>query len=185
MTVATVVDAEVVRSADEWADVIWADLNRAVDGIVSAGRNLIKAKADLGPGGHGKWLPMLKHIGISERSAQELMSIGRNPAINARSCADLPTAARALYELSRLPAEDIEAGIDAGDITPHMTKGPAHRICLRWPGLSALLYRWMAAAWSAASSSAAATALASATEISVSPTPTARSRMLPLACCTP
>lgn len=114
-----VVDAELVRSADEWAEVIKADLGRAVEGIVAAGRNLIKAKADVR---HGEWLPMLKKIGISRQAAHQLMTLAENPAIaNDRNCGHLPTAARALYELSRLPAEEIEAGIKSGAITPDMT----------------------------------------------------------------
>ncbi|AER47794.1 hypothetical protein DEADP_51 [Mycobacterium phage DeadP] len=119
MSVETVVDAEVVRSADEWAAVIKADLGRAVEGIVAAGRNLIKAKADVR---HGEWLPMLKQIGIDDSTARRLMSIGGNEALGNRgNCHDLPSSLRALYELSRLPAEDIEAGIESGAITADMT----------------------------------------------------------------
>lgn len=65
---------------------------------------------------HGEWLPMLKEIGISKQAAHELMSIGRNNAIvNVRNCGLLPTAARALYELSRMAPSDIEDGIEAGE----------------------------------------------------------------------
>jgi hypothetical protein len=67
------------------------DLSRAVDGIVSAGRNLISAKADVR---HGEWLPMLKQIGIGESAARKLMAIGQNEAITNRSnLNDLPAAA--------------------------------------------------------------------------------------------
>lgn len=113
------IDAEIVRTVDEWVNVIKADLGRAVEGVVSAGRNLVAAKAEVR---HGEWLPMLKQIGISPRQAQELMSVGGNPAIsNASNCAHLPTAARALYELSRLEPDEIETGIANGHITPDMT----------------------------------------------------------------
>lgn len=119
MSLEAVVDAEVVRSAAEWAEVIKADLSSAVEGIVAAGQHLIAAKADVR---HGQWLPMLKQIGISHTAAKELMAIGGNPAIsNSRNCDHLPTAARALYELSRLPAEQIEEHIASGAITPDMT----------------------------------------------------------------
>ena len=47
------------------------------------------------------------------------MAIGRNTALtNASNCAYLPTAARALYELSRLAPEEVEHGIESGAITP-------------------------------------------------------------------
>lgn len=46
------------------------------------------------------------------------MAIGANPAItNGRNCDHFPNTIRALYELSRLPAEDIETAIEHGDIT--------------------------------------------------------------------
>ena len=122
MTVATreeVMDAEIVRTSSEWAEVIKGDLGRAVEGIVSAGRNLIAAKADVA---HGEWLPMLREIGIDRQTAHRLMGIGRNPAItNVGNYQHFPTALRALAELSRMDPDDIEHGIEAGAITPDMT----------------------------------------------------------------
>ena len=83
---------------------------------MSAGKNLIAAKAEVN---HKEWLPMLEDIGISRSWAAKLMEIARNPAIsNVAPGLHLPTSIKALYELSRLPAEDIENGIANGDITP-------------------------------------------------------------------
>ncbi|MGX9669954.1 hypothetical protein [Mycobacterium sp. HM-7] len=114
-----VIDAEVVRTADEWAEVIKADLSTAVQGIVAAGQHLARAKADVR---HGEWLPMLKQIGISQSAAKRLMSIAANPAISNRpTLGDLPSSIVALAELSRLPADEIEAGIADGSITSDMT----------------------------------------------------------------
>lgn len=114
-----VVDAELVRTADEWAEVIKADLNSAVQGIVAAGQHLARAKADVR---HGEWLPMLKQIGISQSAAKRLMSIAANPAISNRpTLGDLPSSIVALAELSRLPADEIESGIADGSITSDMT----------------------------------------------------------------
>lgn len=116
---APVVEATIVRTADEWVAVIKNDLSQAVDGIVAAGRNLVAAKADVR---HGEWLPMLKQIGISQPQASHLMQIGGNAALsNQCNSTSLPTAMRALYELSRLPAEEIDAAIADGAITPDMT----------------------------------------------------------------
>lgn len=119
MSVEAVVEAEVVRSADEWAEVIKADLSRAVEGVVTAGRNLIAAKADVR---HGEWLPMLRRVGISDGYARKLMNIADNPEIANRSNSnDLPKSIDALYQLSRLGPEQIESGIEDGAITPYMT----------------------------------------------------------------
>lgn len=112
-----VVEAEIVRTSSEWAEVIKGDLGKAVEGIVSAGRNLIAAKADVQ---HGEWLPMLREIGIAEAEARRLMAIARRFS-NRPSLDDLPRSVSALYELSRVDPDDIEAGIETGAITPDMT----------------------------------------------------------------
>lgn len=122
MTVATreeVVDAEIVPDWRERAQSIKGHLGRAVEGIVSAGRELVEAKAEVA---HGEWLPLLEETGIDQGTARRLMSIGRNPAISNRgNCHDFPAAIRALYELSRMDPDDIDHGIETGRITPDMT----------------------------------------------------------------
>ena len=133
MTDLDIIDAEVIRTGTEWADIIRADLGRAVEGIVSAGKHLIAAKADVQ---HGEWLPLLQEVGIDQSTARRLMSIGGNPAIaNRGSCHDFPAALRSLYELSRLAPEVIESGIEHGDIHPAMTikdaKGYAQEVADR------------------------------------------------------
>ena len=133
MTDLDIIDAEVIRTGTEWAEVIRADLGRAVEGIVSAGKHLIAAKADVQ---HGEWLPLLREVGIDQSTARRLMSIGGNPAIaNRGSCHDFPAALRSLYELSRLAPDAIESGIEHGDIHPAMTikdaKGYAQEVADR------------------------------------------------------
>ena len=119
MTDLEVIDAEVVRTGTEWAEVIRADLGRAVEGIVSAGKHLIAAKADVQ---HGEWLPLLQQVGISHTAAKRLMAIGQNPALaNGPTLGHLPPSESALYELSRLAPGAIESGIEHGDIHPAMT----------------------------------------------------------------
>lgn len=110
-----VIEPEIVRDASEWAEVIKDDLGRAVEGIVSAGRHLIAAKADVE---HKKWLPMLEDIGIKPREAQRYMEIARN--LKSANFAHLPASPTALLELSRLDTSDIEEGIESGAITPDM-----------------------------------------------------------------
>lgn len=111
-----VVDAEIVRTHTEWAEVIKSDLGRAVEGIVSAGKNLTSAKADVN---HGEWQDMLDDIGISQPYAYKLMQIGKR-FTNHSSWNDLPGSIAALYELSRMDSSDIEDGIESGVITPNM-----------------------------------------------------------------
>lgn len=135
MTDLDVIDAEVVRTGTEWAEVIRADLGRAVEGIVSAGKHLIAAKADVQ---HGEWLPLLEQIGISHSAAKKLMAVGRNAELsNGSSSNHLPASLDALYQLSRLSPEVIESGIEHGDIHPAMTikdaKGYAAEVTERAP----------------------------------------------------
>lgn len=111
-----VIEPEIVRDASEWVEVIKDDLGRAVEGIVSAGKHLIAAKADVN---HGEWLPMLKEIGISSGYAGKLMRISRQFA-NSSYESNLPNNVTVLYELSGLPPEEVESGIESGAITPDM-----------------------------------------------------------------
>ena len=121
-----VVEAEIVRTFDEHVETVGAHheafkfhRDKAVEEAALTGQALSAAKGDLA---HGEWLPFLREVGMSARVAQEFMSIGSSAALtNASNCAYLPTAARALYELSRLDADDIEAGIQSGAITPKTT----------------------------------------------------------------
>lgn len=107
----------VTRTGPEWANIIRNDLGRAVEGIISAGQHLNEAKAEVG---HGEWLPMLHGIGISQRHAQKLMQIGEQFS-NASYMTHLPSTMVALYELSRLDPEEVEASVEDGTINPDMT----------------------------------------------------------------
>lgn len=111
-----VVEAEIVPDWRERAQSIKGHLGRAVEGIVSAGRELIEAKAEVA---HGEWLPMLAEVGISDREARRYMEIARN--LKSANFADLPASPTALLALSRMGPSDIEAGIQSGAITPKTT----------------------------------------------------------------
>ena len=136
MTIATqerVVDAEIVRTDDEWAEIIRAEMARTAESIVLTGQYLIAAKADVA---HGAWLPMLRKIGISDGYARKMMSIAGSGGISNRlSSNDLPSSVDALYQLSRLAPEAIESGIESGDVHPGMTirdaKGYAQEVTER------------------------------------------------------
>jgi hypothetical protein len=111
------------RTVDEWAKVIADDLNRAVEGIIAAGRHLKEAKAEVE---HGEWLPLLERLKIGERAAQMLMRIAENEALaNPNHWFGLPTSWRTLSELARLPPDILQARITDGTITPWFTREEA------------------------------------------------------------
>jgi hypothetical protein len=88
------------RTADEWVKVIADDLARSVEGIIAAGRNLVRAKLQLD---HGEWLPLLKRLNIGERTAQRLMFIAHNLQLaNPTHMSHLPSHVGTLYELAKL-----------------------------------------------------------------------------------
>lgn len=121
-----IIHAETVRTGPEWASIIRDDLNRAVEGIISAGQHLTQAKADVN---HGEWIPMLNGIGISQPQAYKLMQISQNEAISNHSYKnDLPRTFTALHELSQLDPEEIESGVEDGTIRPDMTTQDAKNL---------------------------------------------------------
>ncbi len=70
-------------------------LHTSAAAAIEAGQKLIDAKAMLD---HGEWLPWLRKLGISLRTAQDHMALGRNP--NARHAAHLRV--RAALEQMRM-----------------------------------------------------------------------------------
>jgi hypothetical protein len=108
------------RSEAEWAEIIRDDLGRAVEGIIAAGEHLRQAKYQLA---HGRFLPLLKSIGLHERTAERLMRIAANVVLaNPTHGSKLPTSMRTLYELSTLPVQLLEAKISDGTITPDIER---------------------------------------------------------------
>jgi hypothetical protein len=122
------------RTIDEWAQIIRADIRRSVEGIIAAGRNLVEARNEVG---HGEWLPLLKHIGIGERTAQRLMFIANNLRLaNPTHVSHLPPSWGTVYELVKLlPPDVLEAKIIDGTITPEITRAEIARLKGRpkWP----------------------------------------------------
>jgi hypothetical protein len=83
-------------------------LHTSVAAAIEAGQKLIEAKAMLD---HGEWLPWLRKLGISPRTAQGHMALARNP--NARRVAHLPV--RVALEQLRL---EIKTGASSGSHPP-------------------------------------------------------------------
>jgi len=107
------------RSEAEWAEIIRADLGRAVEGIIAAGEHLQQAKYQH----RGRFLSLLKSIGLHERAAERLMKIAANVVLaNPTHGSRLPPSMRTLYELSTLPVKLLEAKIIDGTITPDIER---------------------------------------------------------------
>jgi hypothetical protein len=107
-------------SVDEWAEIIRADLGRAVEAIIATGEHLREAQRQVD---HGEWLPLLGRVGIGPRMAQMLMAIADHPVIsNANHGSHLPPSWRTLYQLTKLPDATLEARIADGTINPDVTR---------------------------------------------------------------
>ena len=114
------------RSEDEWVKIIRNDLSRALEGIIAAGEHLQQAKYQLD---HGRFLPLLRSIGLHERTAERLMKIASNVVLaNPTHGSKLPTSMRTLYELSTLPSKVLEAKIIDGTITPDIERKDVERL---------------------------------------------------------
>jgi len=102
-----------------------------VAAILTAGRILIEAKADIP---HGEWSAFIEFdTPISERTAQELMqiasdlNIARHAGLNPRHVAVLPQDRRLLTELCGKEAGDFDRWVDEGIIHPEMRRGDLKR----------------------------------------------------------
>jgi DUF3102 family protein len=108
------------HTAEDWRRIIADDLGRAAGGIIAAGRHLQEAKDEVE---HGDWLPLLKSLRLSERTAQRLMKIAANEVLaNPTHVSHLPPSWGTLYELAMLPPKLLEARIIDGTITPDLAR---------------------------------------------------------------
>ncbi len=106
-----------------WAGLIVTDLRSSIANIISAGLNLIAAKAALS---HGSWLPMLALAGVGERKAQTLMQIARHPVLSdPQHVALLPSSWGTLRELAELSDEDVLGALESGAVTPDTSRAEA------------------------------------------------------------
>jgi hypothetical protein len=119
------------RPIDEWARIIADDLTRAVEGIIAAGQNLVKARTQFD---HGEWLPLLERVGIGERTAQRLMFIANNLRLaNPTHVSHLPPCWGTLYELAKLAPDVVEAKIAEGVITSEITRAEVRALAKKTP----------------------------------------------------
>jgi hypothetical protein len=106
-----------LRAGQETLEARLAAANQAgVAALVAFGTDLLTAK---GAVKHGEWLPLLDELHIGHDKAEQLMSIAQHEYIaKSEHARNLPAARTTLAELSRLPAEEVEEAVDAGEVTP-------------------------------------------------------------------
>ena len=114
-----VMPAHVVKSLDEWAAAIHADLDGAAQGLLSAGRHLMEAKVEH-PGTFRAWLDS-GGAGIKKSFAYMLMKIAEHPVSNMLD--KVPSAdVVSLYQLARLEPAQLEAAVEMDAVTPEMSR---------------------------------------------------------------
>src|SRR5262245_11596209 len=121
-------DHSPIRTETEWESIIRDDLNRAkegaiqfLNGVISAGQNLSRAKQEIG---HGRFGPLLVRLNINERTAQRLMNIGAHPTITNPAYAGLlPISMRTLSELATILPATLEGYIKDGVVHADIERG--------------------------------------------------------------
>lgn len=106
-----------------WAQEITTAWRTSVEGILHTGRLLIAAKADPKLP-HGQFEAMIEHdLPFQPSTARRLMIVARNRLLADRAHGHvLPPSWRTLYELTRLPVEQLDRRLTAGDITPELER---------------------------------------------------------------
>lgn len=115
----------------EWAASITDIWTQAVDAFISAGRELIDAKASLP---YGEFQEMVKDdLPFGIRTAARLMVIAEDRRIWGRDAEKtpgsiLPASWRTLYELTRLDDATLDRAFEDGKITPDMGRADVKRL---------------------------------------------------------
>lgn len=109
------------HDARYYADQISASWRQSVEGIFSAGRWLVEAKASLP---HGEYEAMVEGmLPFGKRAAQMLAAVATDPRLeNANHGSHLPSSWRTLYELTRLDDVTLERAFEDGTIRPDMQR---------------------------------------------------------------
>jgi hypothetical protein len=108
------------NTPEYWSGRVCAAWQKAVASIIETGQLLLDAKAA------GQNESELK-LPFSPPTARKLMAIARHPVICAH-VHDLPPSWGTLYELTKLPAETLEAKIRDGTITPDLERKEVARM---------------------------------------------------------
>lgn len=103
-----------------WADRISAAWRKSAEAFIETGHLLNTAKEQLS---HGDWMPLVRELPFSERTAQMLMRIARDKRIaNPQNISYLPPSWSVLHELTKLDDQTFSAMLSDGSINPSMTK---------------------------------------------------------------
>jgi hypothetical protein len=111
-------------------------LKKSVEGIIEAGKVLIRAKSQLKHGQWEEWIIRTLRFGerarngrANVRKAQQLMLLARHPVIsNPKHFRVLPPRIGTLTELSQIPEEDLREHIKAGIVYPGLTEKEAVKL---------------------------------------------------------
>jgi hypothetical protein len=119
------------REGDKWE----ASVRRSLQVSIMLGRRLCEARASLPHGEFGRLFAEHENavegaLPFSVSWASKLMRIASNEAVVALSHAKvseakLPADIEKVYLLSRLPAEELQAAVDRGDVMPDMSRADA------------------------------------------------------------
>ena len=112
------------RTRWEWAEEITTAWQNTVIEIIKAGRLLVEAKTDLN---HGEFILMVEgDLPFGRITAFRLMAIaGHQFLANVTHVQHLPASWGTLYELTKLPEPFLKARIEAGELTPELTRREA------------------------------------------------------------
>jgi hypothetical protein len=109
-----------------WASRIRPHLNNAVDSLLSAGQQLLEAKAALP---HGAFGPLLEELGLSRQMANRFMRVAANPVFaNCSQVGALPPAVSVLDVLTRLDDDELQAAIETGQVSASTTRADAEHL---------------------------------------------------------
>jgi hypothetical protein len=109
------------KTVKEWREYISEPWQKAVESIVETGQRLIEARESIE---HGKWEEIFKDKKpFSSETARRLLRIAEHPVLQKPTHAlVLPPSWYTLYELSQIPAEDLQKLIDAGKIHSDLSR---------------------------------------------------------------
>ena len=114
------------RTVDEWVVVITATWQKAVESIIETARHLAEAKEGLA---YGEWGRMVERLPFGRSTADKLVAIAEDATLtNSEFIPKLPASWGTLYELTKLPEDEVSRLIASERINPDMTHADAAEI---------------------------------------------------------